>query len=823
MLQNCHLAVSWMPRLEAIVEQYDADAMHRDYRLWLTSMPSDKFPVSILQNSVKMTSEPPRGVKANLKLSYVGFTDDYLNAQAAEAEFKKLLFGTCFFHALLQDRRKFGALGFNIRYEFTTGDLKCCILQLENFLARYDHVPYEVLVNLIGHINYGGRITDDWDRRMVMTMLMSIINPASWPTTSPSRRARSYLSPPRATSPRTASVIERLPINPHPNVFGLHENADIACAQDGDAGALRHHALAAAQGGERRRQVRRTSCARRRARCTERNFAPFPMDEVAEYPLTYTESMNTVLAQEAVRYNKLINEYNRSLADLLKALKGLVVMSADLEAMATSLYTNQVPAMWAAVAYPSLKPLAAWIDDLARGSTSSRRGSTTARRRVLGLGFFFPQAFLTGHAAELRAQVRGVDRLGRLRLRGAGEGGGLDIAAKPEDGVLHLRPLPRGRGLGRGGALRWSSRGRRSSTSTSRRDPPLEPEDRPEAADRGRLLVPVLQDDVGALLRAHARGHAVDDGPLDQLCLLVRRRAAWPRARLQRELGAPACADTVSGSGSASCSRFCSCSAAAPECAAAAAHESASRSAHRRAAGVRQHLAQHLGRLRARRAKVAELLGARARPPPPRRARAPAPPPRRARVPARCRKSSASASARCWLAASGSSNAAMRRSRPLPSPPQAPPPCRRRKQQAALPVVDQPAALEGGGSGGEVWRRLVELAGALAAAAAAHDAQLDLLEQAAAGVSSLEAAPALPLRGFFGRASACWRRRRPRRRASRGGGDDGRRSAAITTTWKSVRGCEGGALLNAVSGPRVEAARSVLVLGALKIVRSWPE
>ena len=108
LLQNCHLAVSWMPRLEALVEQYDADAMHKDYRLWLTSMPSDKFPVSILQNSVKMTNEPPRGVKMNVKLSYSNFTDAYLDAQAKPDAFKKLLYGTCFFHALLQDRKKFG-------------------------------------------------------------------------------------------------------------------------------------------------------------------------------------------------------------------------------------------------------------------------------------------------------------------------------------------------------------------------------------------------------------------------------------------------------------------------------------------------------------------------------------------------------------------------------------------------------------------------------------------------------------------------------------------------------------------------------------------
>ena len=95
LLQNCHLATSFMPRLEAIVEQYDPTAMHKDYRLWLTSMPSPGFPVSILQNSIKMTSEPPRGVKANLNVAYLGFSDDYFQKQPRQHPFKKLLFGIC--------------------------------------------------------------------------------------------------------------------------------------------------------------------------------------------------------------------------------------------------------------------------------------------------------------------------------------------------------------------------------------------------------------------------------------------------------------------------------------------------------------------------------------------------------------------------------------------------------------------------------------------------------------------------------------------------------------------------------------------------------
>jgi len=53
MLQNCHLAVSWMPTLEKIVENFSSEPIHPEFRLWLTSYPSDKVDAELLLAAVR--------------------------------------------------------------------------------------------------------------------------------------------------------------------------------------------------------------------------------------------------------------------------------------------------------------------------------------------------------------------------------------------------------------------------------------------------------------------------------------------------------------------------------------------------------------------------------------------------------------------------------------------------------------------------------------------------------------------------------------------------------------------------------------------------
>lgn len=89
-----------------------------------------------------MTVEPPPGIKANLLRSLGGVggvvTESVWEDTGPGPSWKRLVFGLCFFNAVVHERKKFGALGWNIPYEFTASDLEVLSLDESYMLIHID-------------------------------------------------------------------------------------------------------------------------------------------------------------------------------------------------------------------------------------------------------------------------------------------------------------------------------------------------------------------------------------------------------------------------------------------------------------------------------------------------------------------------------------------------------------------------------------------------------------------------------------------------------------------------------------------------------------
>jgi hypothetical protein len=395
LLQNCHLSLSWMPRLEYIIHNLDPAKTHQRFRLCLVTMSSSDFPIGILYQGTKLIYEIPKGMRENVMRIYSSINaDDYEMIDPGTPE-RQLTFQLAFFHAVVLERLQFGSIGWNIPYEFNPSDFTISRRHLRLFLneAEQGEVPYEALSYVIGELNYGGRVTDKWDRRLLLSLLRRFFSEES----VGNLLGDNYLAPNFATPlSDLIEAVAKWPVVTQGEDVGLSQNASTITARN-EANGIFASLI----------EIQRTLVAAANSVSEEQFALHFVEKLIAQIPGLFNvtsflrrfnvqDTINTVLYHEILLYNNLLKVISDSLSEMQRGLKGLVVIDEKLELLNRRLLSNRVPELWQEHSFPSVLPLRRYIDDLVMRVTFLDNWVRLGAPFVFNLGaFFHPEEFLT--------------------------------------------------------------------------------------------------------------------------------------------------------------------------------------------------------------------------------------------------------------------------------------------------------------------------------------------------------------------------------------------------------------------------------------------
>uniref|UniRef100_A0A4W6G9Y8 Dynein axonemal heavy chain 10 n=1 Tax=Lates calcarifer TaxID=8187 RepID=A0A4W6G9Y8_LATCA len=405
MLQNCHLLVKWLKELEKSLERITKP--NPNFCLWITTNPIQDFPIGILQKSLKVVTEPPNGLKLNMRATYSKISHETLT-ECPHPAFRSLVYVLAFFHAVVQERRKYGKIGWNVPYDFNESDFFVCMEILNTYLTKAhnqgdSNIPWGSLKYLIGEVMYGGRAIDSFDRRILTVYMDEYLGDFLFYTFRHfhffHNKDVDYKIPPNGFTPLrfVTDEIETLPLANTPEVMGLHSNAEIGYYTQAAKDMWTHLIDLQPQTGESGGSISRDEYISQVAQDIQNKLPQlFDMDVIRKKFGTDISPTSVVLLQELERFNKLVVRMQRSLAELQRALAGEVGMSSELDEVARALFNGHIPAIWKKLAPDTLKSLGNWMSHFKRRYEQYSYWVDEGEPKVMWLsGLHIPESYLT--------------------------------------------------------------------------------------------------------------------------------------------------------------------------------------------------------------------------------------------------------------------------------------------------------------------------------------------------------------------------------------------------------------------------------------------
>jgi dynein heavy chain len=262
---------------------------------------------------------------------------------------------------------------------------------------------------MVAEANYGGRVTDNQDRRAIVCILRTFYTPLVLKDDYCFSVSGIYHCPPASADlDETMTHIKNFPLNTTPEVFWLHNNAKLTAAINEGMYILKTcTGLMASFGGGAvadddddggKQKTPEEIYSEISGDIAQRTPEPFDIGRVIlAYPVLYEQCLNVVLHMELGKFNRLTKAIKSTCSNLGKAVKGLVVFSPELEAVSIGCLTNVTPGPWMKASYPSLKPLGSYFDDFCGRIKFMRKWVDEGIPFMFWFSaYFFQQAFITG-------------------------------------------------------------------------------------------------------------------------------------------------------------------------------------------------------------------------------------------------------------------------------------------------------------------------------------------------------------------------------------------------------------------------------------------
>eukprot|EP01029_Cantina_marsupialis_P005375 TRINITY_DN157_c1_g2_i1.p1 TRINITY_DN157_c1_g2~~TRINITY_DN157_c1_g2_i1.p1 ORF type:complete len:3733 (+),score=1529.44 TRINITY_DN157_c1_g2_i1:1436-11200(+) len=424
LLQNCELGLGLMQQMEELLEKIE-DTVHQDFRLFITALPHPEFPLGLLQMSTKVTNDPPTGMRAGLMRSYAVMVDQDRLERVDTKQWRQLIYGLCFLHSVVQERRKFGALGWNIPYEFNNGDLNACLMFLEKHLYA-GNISWPTVQYMVSEVQYGGKITDDLDRRLFNTYASLWVSPAvldpefSYNPSDPLNpipQNFQYLVKDSIEVEHVRTYTSSFPDIDSPELYGLHPNADLTFR------VKEVNSMLDTMGETQPKQGGGDVGMSLEDMVIEKStelLSQLPDDfKEEEYKARIRKlggmevPLNIFLFQEIQRLQRVIERVRTMLTVMQQAIRGEVVMTNELLQAMSDIYDAKVPKTWLFTPggdeFSWIMPtLGLWFSSLLQRDEQNRSWLHNGRPNSYWMtGFFNPQGFLTAMKQEVTRLHKG--------------------------------------------------------------------------------------------------------------------------------------------------------------------------------------------------------------------------------------------------------------------------------------------------------------------------------------------------------------------------------------------------------------------------------